>query len=625
MIKTNQPSIIAPVSLPSLSLLASTILVFGILASSSVSADVTSEIDISIPVSCSIIGTGEDSHHDEIINGASSSNIGTTTMDVFCNDNEGFAVYAIGYTNDEEGNNTLSNPSLDSSHDIVTGIQTSGNTSNWAMKLSATTGTYTPIIVGSSLDTEKEQDTPDFSSFTTIPDEFTRVAYRDSRTDVGTEAEGSIITSTYQVYVSKTQAAGTYVGQVKYVVVHPADEIVLRPQTTEAGKICYYPNGSKVLGTMGCQNVASSVTLLASNYSREGYGFAGWSDTYDYTGNFYGPNETISLTTANYSTTGLSLYAVWVKSVGSLQDSTKVAELCGTGTGSLTQASTTNPVTLASVSALTDERDNETYAIAKLADGNCWMIENLRIEADATRGDANKALAQGYGVSSTYGNFIGLADAENTGFENSYSANNLYSNDGSNNTVNIGTSSYPVYRMPRYNNLNTPANANNRPQRPTSNTYLQDNTTVGMYSYGNYYTWAAAMASTISYGSNYSDNANTSLCPLGWRIPYGSNTGNGAASGGFSYLDVRLGGTGTTQNAATASNRWRKFPNNFLYSGYFNASSAKSRGSFGSYWSSTATGTSNLYSLSLSTSQMVPGNYNWSKYSGNTIRCVRRS
>ncbi|MBR0372552.1 hypothetical protein IJH72_01240 [Candidatus Saccharibacteria bacterium] len=26
-----------------------------------------------------------------------------------------------------------------------------------------------------------------------------------------------------------------------------------------------------------------------------------------------------------------------------------------------------------------DERDNDTYAVAKLTDGRCWRIENLRL------------------------------------------------------------------------------------------------------------------------------------------------------------------------------------------------------------------------------------------------------
>lgn len=75
-----------------------------------------------------------------------------------------------------------------------------------------------------------------------------------------------------------------------------------------------------------------------------------------------------------------------------------MAELCGTGANALIQASTDGTANLSSVSALTDQRDDQTYAIAKLADGNCWMIENLRLDTEATRGATNEALAQGYGI-----------------------------------------------------------------------------------------------------------------------------------------------------------------------------------------------------------------------------------
>ena len=49
-----------------------------------------------------------------------------------------------------------------------------------------------------------------------------------------------------------------------------------------------------------------------------------------------------------------------------------------------------------------------------------------------------------------------------------------------------------------------------------------------------------------------------------------------------------MGGTGAGQSTAEASNRWRKYPANFLYSGYFDSSSALIRGSYGLCWSSTA-------------------------------------
>ena len=429
------------------------------------------------------------------------------------------------------------------------------------------------------------------------------------------------------------------------------DSVTLYGVWRKTYKISYNINGGDE-GTMGDQALAedytaiaesSRVMLLASNYSRSGYGFVGWSTDPNAATNpnakIYGPHETI-IAPAYPENGVLKLYAVWVQSAGSLQDSAKVAELCGTnGTGgSLVTAPTDGSANISSVSALTDQRDNETYAIARLADGNCWMIENLRLEADSTRGATNEALSQGYGKSLTYGNFIGLADAEFTNVSDLASIgepNSLYSDDGANGTVNIGNTDYQSSRMPRYNNLNTPSNPADRPQSPTLNTFARNNTTVGMYSYGNYYTWAAALASTIHYsGLNATDangetsmTANTSICPKGWRLPYSGRGVGGMISGSFSYLDVRLGGTGdisddsTNPTGTAMSDKWRAYPNNMLLAGYFNTASANYRGSLGLYWTSGSAGNSNADDNYFTIDYVSPSSGGGKGY-GNSVRCV---
>ena len=422
---------------------------------------------------------------------------------------------------------------------------------------------------------------------------------------------------------SATQATGTYTNTVNfYAVANPEPQ--LGPVECEAGKICYNVNAlTATEGTMGKQSASdgNTVTLLASNFSREGYGFAGWSDTYDYSGNLYGPQEDITVptgTTAN----GLSLYAIWMPSAGTMQ--ANASSVCS----GLTTAPTDGTKTLNSVSALTDQRDNNTYAIAKLADGKCWMIENLRLEADATRGDTNRLLSQGYGTSTTYGNFSGLAGAEAPWADNSTTANSLYSTNGAGNTINIGTSD-AGYRFPRYNNYNNQSTSANRPQDPTTNDVTNSTTNAGMYSYGNYYTWHAAIADTTAY-SNGDHNA-TSICPSGWQIPLGNTSTGDIKQGasdtankvpGFSYLDRKMGGTGATQSTTAGSLRWRRYPVNFVYSGRVYSGSVYGRGSSGNYWSSTASSSVYAYYLNLNSSLVSPGTNYGNKYGGWTIRCV---
>ena len=130
-----------------------------VLTSSTTSAtddSVVDEINITVPVSCTLTGTGMNSHNAEIPNGTYTADIGTTTLKAFCNDSEGFAIYVAGYTGNEIGgtnSNKLVGTASSSNATIDTGTATSaGNpdTSNWAMKLatvSSPTPTYRPCFL----------------------------------------------------------------------------------------------------------------------------------------------------------------------------------------------------------------------------------------------------------------------------------------------------------------------------------------------------------------------------------------------------------------------------------------------------------------------------------------------
>ena len=268
------------------------------------------------------------------------------------------------------------------------------------------------------------------------------------------------------------------------------------------------------------------------------------------------------------------------------------------------------------------------------------------------------ALAQGYGKSTTYGNFGGLADAESANFTDSTAANSLYYSGTQEGTasIDIGTTNYPGYRMPRYNNWNNQATSANRPQNPTSNSATNSTTNAGMYSYGNYYTWHAAIADLTYNGTNNQSTTGTSLCPKGWHLPTG---GAAYASGDTSGVNV-TGDTSTfrefynlgyktmdevktayedtpngsyafyssnTTNVAgkIAAAAIRSFPNNFLYSGNFYTSSAGGRGSYGTYWSSTADNSYISYGLSLGSSSVRPGTGDYDKNLGLSIRCTAGS
>ena len=195
-------------------------------------------------------GTGNTSHNAEIHNGQYTPNIGITTLKVFCNDNEGFAIYANGYTNQEDGNNLLINSALSTNNTIATGTATSGDTSNWAMMLTKktdsgdTTG-ENALTIDSAPNTEGG-DPASFASYHTVPTAFTKVAHKNAGTDMAAATGGATLETTYAAYINQTQSAGTYSGKVKYVLVHPSDAMA----PVGAGKIGvqYNANGSTFSG-----------------------------------------------------------------------------------------------------------------------------------------------------------------------------------------------------------------------------------------------------------------------------------------------------------------------------------------------------------------------------------------
>ncbi len=572
----NNKYLVVPIVLVAASLLSGTLLM-----SNKTSADNDSAVDnisISIPVSCTLSGTGMNSHNATIPNGTYQDSIGTTTLKAFCNDTEGFAIYANGYTGDTLGNNKLIGSSTSS--EIVTGTATTAGSpdiSNWAMKLETNSSATYALTLDNG-----------FGSYSSVPSSYTKVAHRDSGTDLGTSAEGATLTTTYATYIAKTQPADSYQGQVIYTLVHPASEEPLQPQPAKPGKIVYHPNNSSVVGTMGDQSAGNNaeVELWAPNSKRTGYGFAGWNTSYDYSGTNYGPNQTIAAP-ADVETNGLSLYAVWIKSAGSLQN--------WDGCNSLAQGATT---------ALTDERDGNTYAVAKLADGKCWTIENLRLDDSAELSSTN-----------THNPSLPLTNSW------WYSSANDSDTKPTSNHLSATTDPTAI----AWCNTNS-SNCNDQSMLATNNTTLFTNNTASsysassnVYSYGNYYNWYSA---TAGHGKHTIDStqyiAPGDICPAGWHLPTG-----GSATAEFRALDVAMGGTGASQFTAEASNRWRTYPNNFVYSGYVRGSSFYSRNSEGYYWSSSATPNGfGVYHLYLYNSSVNPVSDDYNKRNGRMVRCV---
>ena len=108
---------------------------------SSASSASTATATVKVAASCTLTTTGGGNYSAIVPNGTSAE-IAGSTMSVSCNDAGGFALYAVGYSDDTIGNNNM----IGSSTNIPT--NTSGTNSYWAMKINPTSGT-TPTIENS--------------------------------------------------------------------------------------------------------------------------------------------------------------------------------------------------------------------------------------------------------------------------------------------------------------------------------------------------------------------------------------------------------------------------------------------------------------------------------------------
>ena len=334
---------------------------------------------------------------------------------------------------------------------------------------------------------------------------------------------------------------------------------VYQEDSCPADNICYYGNGASS-GIMSNQTASSNTqtTLIAPNYAKPGYGFAGWIASENATP--YGPNATI--TTPDLSASGLKLYAKWVASAGDLQGWNGC-----------------NAMTTGTVTALTDIRDNNTYLVAKLADDNCWIAENLRL-------NPSTATITAQNTNSPAGTFSTEAQA-------SSSSNSLCGND------NATCDNKLQYNI---NNLN----------RSLTQSHDSSGNNVAWYGYGVYYNWYTATAGNGTFETT-SGNVSGDICPAGWHLPTGSSDGE------YKALNTAIN-NGATNNSVA----WRNYPNNFVYSGEYKTTARSSSNIQTRLWTATANSDKQAYRMGLDIkSPFVTPEKSFNKWDGLAVRCIR--
>ena len=201
------------------SLLVLSVFIFTIPHSSATISDSSADsVTLTLSTSCTLSSSVLKAHNANLNGGQYKEDIGNTRINAYCNDNNGYSIYAIGYSGDIDGNTELIGESS-SNYNIATGIYNptgSNNSSLWSMKLTPGSGSditsSTPPTINNSYD-----------SYNVIPNVYTLVASRTSGTNmtIDTDITGSYFNTTYAIYASSVQPADTYIGKVKYLMTHP--------------------------------------------------------------------------------------------------------------------------------------------------------------------------------------------------------------------------------------------------------------------------------------------------------------------------------------------------------------------------------------------------------------------
>ena len=256
---------------------------------------------------------------------------------------------------------------------------------------------------------------------------------------------------------------------------------------------------------------------------------------------------------------------------------------------------------------LTDTRDGKKYWVTKLADGNCWMTQNL--DLDLTNGtpltpEDSDVSSNWNPPRSTEKNGTVTGNSDNT---ETYSWDfGLY--------VKNNPDDYDSYcnQVKTMSGCNGWTDATNLTPAETEWTGSVDNTVSGNtydahFLIGNFYQWNAATAGTGD--TITSAEAKDSICPKGWQLPTSNNSNSGS-----------LGGLVGSLNSTTIT----QAPYYFNPSGYVYSGSLGSAGIDGYYWSSTAySSTSRAYSLGFTSSYIDPSDYDL-RYFGQSVRCLAR-
>ena len=241
-----------------------------------------------------------------------------------------------------------------------------------------------------------------------------------------------------------------------------------------------------------------------------------------------------------------------------------------------------------------DSRDNEQYIVAKLADDNCWMLDNMRLDL------TNSTILNSLTTSNTN---VDSASLTSLKFGNR-AADDRYASGG-----------FEIWDSNHTSSSSDQARANaDYKDTVASVTYGSGSGKIGVY-----YNYCAASAGNYCYDPNVGvDDASTlqdaqyDICPKGWRMPTTSTTSAG---------EYRALLTAYNNNQTATDSGSLQYNLSTPLSGYFYSGSATNQGSYGRFWSSTWNGSTSMYRLGVTASSVAPIGSGTRNY-GHSVRCL---
>ena len=288
----------------------------------------------------------------------------------------------------------------------------------------------------------------------------------------------------------------------------------------------------------------------------------------------YGVKANLNLPSGDYSTT--LVFSATANPLPTMQNFDYAA--C--------QALTANqPITLY------DERDNEQYIIAKLADDNCWMLDNMRLDL------TNSTVLNSLTTDNTNADSASLTSLKS----GNRAADNRYASSG-----------FEIWDSSHTTNQYNQAKANADYKNTTTTSYGAGSGKIGVY-----YNYCAASAGNYCYdsGTGVDDtstlqDAQYDICPKNWRMP------TGGSSGEYQALFTAYNNNQTATDSGSL-----QYNLSTPLSGYFYSSSTTNRGSYGYFWSSTWYSANYMIRLYLGASNVNSSDTSTRRF-GFSVRCM---